>query len=154
MTSHSAQYSSHIVPDSTVTTQVAGDLGWIWAGTWVRARNSHSSMNSLILKFLFPLSWNLHPWILTYWSYFYPWWSYEIYHTSSQESRNIWRQLSQCPTTALSVVVSNPLLSCHRLLTRVQGVRQNPRQGIIWNQLKSFFSRNLFFLHSPYSKNF
>lgn len=28
MTGHSAQYSSHTVPDSTVTTQVAGDLGW------------------------------------------------------------------------------------------------------------------------------
>ena len=29
MTSHSAQYSPfHIVTDSTVTTQVAGDLGW------------------------------------------------------------------------------------------------------------------------------
>lgn len=51
-------------------------------------------MSSSILKFLFPLSGNLLPWILSYRSYFYPLWSYEIHHTSPWESRNIWRQLS------------------------------------------------------------
>lgn len=121
MTSHSAQYSpSHLVPDSTVTTQVAGDLGWnMGEGTELPVR----SVNSLILKALVSICQNLHPWFLTY--HYLPLVIMSRSHLFSGAPAH-----QKLPSDAL------PLLSCSGFQIsyfpstifphQLQGVRQNP----------------------------